>query len=169
MPEKLEANEAEIRDWMAALDKVGDRGSPAAAAILNHLDALTVNYARLRGLSEDDIARAKAWAEANAARKIEALKTLQRAYGAKFGEICSCLAISYGLDPDLGNLSEEIIDEAEALVDAGAETRGKPCFGNRAPQAEAKMQCLLAEYDEIHKRINDLHEAMNGPSPPDDA
>jgi hypothetical protein len=103
LEEKLEANKAEIRDWEAALNRVGDRGSPAAIAILNHLDALTVDQARLHGLSEDDIARVKAWAEA------KARETVQQKYAAKRDEIGSIMAVSRGLDPE--NLSDQQRDK----------------------------------------------------------
>lgn len=121
MLEKLEANKAEIEEWEAALHRVGDRGSPAAIAILNHLDALTVDQARLHGLSEADIARAKAWAEARAR------ETLQQEYVAKYDEVCSIIAVSCGFDPD--NLSDQqknkIAGEAEALMKAWSGDRRK--------------------------------------------
>jgi hypothetical protein len=119
MLEKLEANKAEIEEWEAALHRVGDRGSPAAIAIRNHLDALTVDQARLHGLSEDDIARVKAWAEA------KARETVQQKYAAKRDEIGLIMAVSRGLDPE--NLSDQqrdkIAGEAEALMKAHAEER----------------------------------------------
>jgi hypothetical protein len=57
MLNKLNANIEEMKAWTHALMRVADVDSPAAAAIQRHIDTLMDNYARILGLSVDEIGR----------------------------------------------------------------------------------------------------------------
>lgn len=72
MKARLAANVAEIKAWFEALNRVDDPNSPAAAAIMAHIDALVDEQSRIMGLSEEEIARINAEAEAAVKQQIQA-------------------------------------------------------------------------------------------------
>jgi uncharacterized protein YdcH (DUF465 family) len=81
------------------------------------------------------------------------LETLKQTRVAKFDKICSTIASAYGEDPDPDNLYDvrkldQIIKAAEKLL------KRTTVRGNWDLETKTKLQRLVAEHNELSKRIS---------------
>jgi hypothetical protein len=81
------------------------------------------------------------------------LETLKQTRTAKFDEICATIASAYGEDPDPDNLFD--VRKVDQIIKAAEKSiKRRTVRGNWDLETKTKLQRLVAEHNELSKRIS---------------